>query len=646
MTVRFTVPGSEALPHNRSDSVVWARHRQLGGRLGATWGAYSLGGDLFAWTIRHGKGVDPTLDVDALAGASLATVVLTPGTDYTSEDVANAIAAEIDSAFGHTVDVDSVTVDGQTRWRVSIASASDGLVGTPAANAGPSGVIGIHESRRDGVGAVNGTLFVHCRVRKLLRDGTEAPSGRRCRITGVGYYGQDGIRPRLAAGLGAYANPPSVTSVVDAGRPSAGPSIVYEPVVVPLPVAIPTTIGSTAWIMAKDDGTGAGTPGVAYRLNSNTDWFGDCVDGSEAPQQLLVDTGQNDPTVAFASTLSPGSVSSFGATSLLFLVVELDDADNDGSGFAGDGSIWAEYGCQRDAAGETPTEDEPAGEVFAYRFLRPALPRVAIAGCGYGLAAVDAAEDMSAAVYAWEDLLLAPSVAPRLIGTSGGRLGFDDGTPDTYNVGTFTRIPIGDDEGSEPYVSIGFNGGRIVGGAPTALQIQFDLVGNTGADFGADSQRLYNQGQSPDRLVSDFVVGGLRDLCEYVSVGATSMPIDAPAGTWIDPWDLAGSNSRPGNLGRAFAIVTEQSPTADVITVEDVADGASVSFGASLDLQASALAAFALGVAFGPGVDLSASGVVQVAASVTFGSGLNLRVGRAVGGSAHGRHLRRLRLGS
>ena len=66
MAVRFVIPSSTALSSTRPDAVAWARHRMIGGRLARAWGAYTLSGTQYCWTIRHGSGCDPTLDVDAL----------------------------------------------------------------------------------------------------------------------------------------------------------------------------------------------------------------------------------------------------------------------------------------------------------------------------------------------------------------------------------------------------------------------------------------------------------------------------------------------------------------------------------------------------------------------------------------------------
>jgi hypothetical protein len=589
MTVRFTCPRSDAIPL-RQDTVVWARHGVVGGTGARSWGAYDLGGEQYAWTIQHGSGCDPRQDVDALADAllddNLATVVLAAGSDFTSQAVAEAIAAELLSAFGHTADVDSVTVDGQTRYQLTIAGAANGLVGSPSSSKGVTSQCGIHDgSRREGDGAVTGTLWIHTEVRAYHRDGTPVADGTRARITGVGYFGSDSFRPRLGAALGPAHSltPGAMSPIVDGGRPATGSANGYDPVVVPLPTAISCVVGDDAWILVCDAGVASGT--LHYRFLATANWHGD-LDTSE---DLLVEGGRSNPNTAFPSSVTPTITANFAVHSFAFLIVECDDEGaDDGSGFAGDGSIWAELGCRRDAAGESPTEDEPAGETFHYRMLTPPFSRAAFAQVGYGLAAVNASEDMAAAFYSWDTLNLAGATGTRL-GTSGGRVGWDDGTPDTYNLFDLpARVPCGDDVVSDPYVSCGFTGGLIAGGAPTVLQIQFDLRENGGPDFGVDAEQLYNQGASPDLLVSDWVVGGLRDLTEYVAQATSSMPYNAPAGSWPASFDFAGANSRPANLGRAFAVVAEQSPTADVFAVTTVADDTTAEGDVGLDATADA----------------------------------------------------------
>lgn len=635
MSVAFTVPGSQAIPANRDDSVVWARHRLLGGRLARAWGAYEVGGEQFCWVIRHGSGCDPRQDVDALAGAladdHLTTVVLTPGVDYTSQQVAEAIEAAIEADFSHTATVDSHTVDGVTRYRVTVAnSSSAGIVGGAAADGGARGTCGMHECRRSGVGTVTGTLYVHVTVAARLRDGTSVAAGTRCRITGVGYFGDSDFRGRLGVGLGGvHANPPgTITGVVDAGRVGVGDGAVnsYTPIVLPLPTAIPCVIGDDAWILVRDDGTSGN---LAYRAHAETGWFGDLSN----TENLLLDGADDDPTEAFTASETPSISNNYAVCSAVFLVVEVDDpVADDGSGFPGDGSLWVEYGCQRDGAGETPTEDAPDDETFHYRFRAPPLPRVAVHGVAYSLAVIDADDDMSAAVYSWPDLDNPPATAPVLLGETG-LLGFDTGVADDYNVATFTPIPIGNDVVSDPYVSIGYTGGQIAGGAPT-LQIQFDTMGAAGSDFGPDGERLYNQGQSPDGWPSDSVVGGLRDLAEFVSQPTSTMPYNAPASAWPDPYDLAGIDIRPGNLGREYRIIREQSLTADVVAVATTADTAAVTFGPSLELSPAApLLQYVAAWSHGPALELTtAAPLAQVAAAATFGPDLRLRLGRPLGG--------------
>lgn len=633
MTVRFTCPRSDAIPL-RQDTVVWARHGIVGGTAARAWGAYTLGGERYAWTIAHGSSCDPRQDVDALAQAlsddHLAIVTLAAGSDFTSQDVAQAIADELDAAFGHSPSVDSTTVDGQTRYRVTVAGASAGAVGEPSSSKGVTSQCGIHDgSRRDGDGAVTGTLWIHTEVRAYNRDGTAVPDGTRARITGVGYFGSDAFRPRLGVGLGPAHSltPANIGPVVDAGRPASGSSNGYDPIVIPLPVAIPCVVGDDAWIAVCD----AGSPGTLhYRFLASSGWHGD-LDTSE---NLIVEATRNDPDAAFpGGTITPTISANFAVHSMAFVIVECDDPGaDDGSGFAGDGSIWCEIGCRRDAAGETPTEDAPDGETFHYRMLTPPFSRAAFAQVGYGLAAVDAAEDMSCAFYSWDVLDLAGAVATRL-GTSGGRLGWDDGTPDAYNITTLpARVACGDDVVSDPYVSFGFTGGRIVGGAPTVMQIQFDTREGGGPDFGVDGEQLYNQGASPDLLVSDWVVGGLRALAEYQSAPTSSMPYNAPAGSWPSSYDFAGTNARPGNLGRADAVIAEQSATADVFAAESVVDGTTWSAGTALDLAADAatilLATWSAGIALG----LAASGSVQAFGTWTAGTALALRAGASLAG--------------
>lgn len=633
MTVRFTCPRSDVLPTTRQDTVVWARHGLIGGTGARSWGAYELGGEQFCWVLDHGGStVDPRQDVDALADAladgNLAIVTL-PATDQTSEDVANAIADELLAEFGHAATVDSTTVDGQTRYRVTIAGANGGLVGSPSATKGVTSQCGIHDgSRRDGDGAVTGTLYIHTEVRAYNRDGTPVPDGTRCRITGIGYFGSSAFRPRLGVALGPAHSltPANVGAVQDAGRPATGSANGYDPIVLPIPVAIPCVVGDDAWMLVRDDG---GTGALHYRLNASAGWHGD-LDTSE---DLLVEGSTDDPDVAFpSSTHTPTITANFAVHSFACLIVECDDPGaDDGSGFAGDGSIWAEIGCRRDAAGDTPTEDEPAGEVFCYRMLTPPFSRAAWAEVRYGLAAVDVLEDMSAAFYSWDVLDLAGATATRL-GTSG-LLGWDDGTPDTYNTTTLpARVPCGDDVVSDPYVSFGFTGGRIAGGAPTALQIQFDVRENGGADFGVDAEQLYNQGASPDLLVSDWVVGGLRELAEYVSQPTSTMPYNAPAGSWPASWDFSGSNSRPANLGRAVGVIAEESATADVFSAETVADGTSALLELGLGLSANAETVVLASATLGLGLEIAAQASVTVSASARVHVGLGLRVGGVAAG--------------
>jgi hypothetical protein len=633
VTVRFTCPRSDVLPTTRQDAVVWARHGLIGATGARSWGAYALGGEQFCWVLDHGGStVDPRQDVDALADAladdNLAIVTLGAG-DQDSQAVAEAIAAELISAFGHDASTDSVNVDGQTRYRVTVAGASAGLVGSPSSTKGVTSQCGIHDgSRRDGDGAVAGTLYIHTQVRAYNRDGTAVPDGTRCRITGIGYFGSDALRPRLGVALGPAHSltPANVGAVVDAGRPATGIANGYDPIELPLPIAIPCVVGDDAWMLVRDDG---GTGSLHYRFNASSGWHGD-LDTSE---DLLVEGSTDDPDVAFpSSTHTPTISANFAVHSMVHLIVECDDPDaDDGSGFAGDGSIWAEIGCRRDAAGDTPTEDEPAGEVFCYRMLTPPFSRAAWVEVRYGLAAVDAAEDMSAAFYSWDVLDAAGATATRL-GTSG-LLGWDDGTPDAYSTTTLpARVPCGDDVVSDPYVSFGFTGGLIAGGAPTALQIQFDVRENGGADFGVDAEQLYNQGASPDLLVSDWVVGGLRELAEYVSQGSSTMPINAPAGTWPASWDFSGSNSLPGNLGRAVGVIAEQSATADVFAVETVADGTSASLAVGLELSADASLVVLASASLGVGLDVAADASVAVGASARVHVGLGLRVGGAPAG--------------
>lgn len=636
MTVRFTCPRSDAIPL-RQDTVVWARHGVIGGTGARSWGAYELGGEQYAWTIQHGSGCDPRQDVDALADAladgNLATVVLAAGSDFTSQDVAEAIAAELLSEFGHTADVDSVTVDGQTRYQITIAGAANGLVGSPSSTKGVTSQCGIHDgSRRDGTGTVTGTAWIHTEVRAYHRDGTPVADGTRARITGVGYFGSDSFRPRLGAALGPAHSltPGAMSPIVDGGRPASGSANGYDPIVVPLPTAIACVVGDDAWILVCDAGIASGT--LHYRFLASSGWHGDL----DVTEDLLVEAGRNDPDAAFPSSVTPTITANFAVHSFAFLHVECDDEDaNDGSGFAGDGSIWAELGCRRDAAGESPTEDEPATEVFCYRMLTPPFSRAAFAQVGYGLAAVDVDEDMGAAFYSWDVLDLAGAVATRL-GTSGGRLGWDDGTPDAYNLASFTRVPCGDDVVSDPYVAATFNGGAIAGGVPTGLQIQFDLDGG-GGDSGVDGERTYSQGQSPDLLVSDWVVGGLRNLSEYVSQATSTMPYDAPAGAWPASWDFAGSNSRPGNLGRAFAVVAEQSPTADVFAVETTADGTTAEADVGVDATADASLIVRATASADVGMDAEAgTPTVTVTASASADVGLEARAGRRPAGVSSG----------
>lgn len=572
MAVRFVLPPSTALSSTRADAVAWARHRMIGGRLARAWGAYTLGGSQYCWTIRHGSGCDPTADVDAVATASLATVVLTPGTDYTSQQVADAVAAQLLSSFGHVASVDSATVDGVTRYRVTVPFASSGIVGGAAIDGGRSGTAGIQQARRDGAGAVNGTVWVHTEVHARNRDGTEVADGTRARIIGVKYYGVSGFRGRCAVGLGgAYANPPgAITGIVDAGRAATGSANGYEPIVLPLPTAIPCVIGDDAWIGVCDNG---GSGSLGYIFHGGGAPFGDLVDGDD----LLVEGSRNDPTAAFPSSASPTITASFGVTSLVGLVVEVDDpAIGDGSGFPGDGSIYVEFGCQRDAAGETPTSAVPnglgAGETFHLRMLVPELERVAMTGAAFALGVVDASEDATTAVYSWADLANPPGSAPTLL-ADNGLAGFDTATPNAYTETTFPApVPIGSDAVADPYVSLGFGFGVITGGIPAASQILFD---SAGAVNGPDGERLYDQGASPDLLPSDWVVGGLRAGVEFVSLPTSTMPYDGSAQAWPDPYDLAGTDLMPGNLGRGYAIIRELSPTADVVTVSDVADASS-----------------------------------------------------------------------
>ncbi len=626
MTVRFTCPRSDAIPL-RQDTVVWARHGVIGGTAARSWGAYELAGEHWAWTIRHGSGCDPRQDVDALADAladgNLATVVLTPGTDYDSQEVADAIAAELLSAFGHTADVDSITVDGQTRYQLTIAGAANGLVGSPSSTKGVTSQCGIHDgSRRDGTGPITGTGYMHVVVRAYNRDGTAVADGTRCRITGVGYFGIDDFRPRLGAALGPAHSltPASIGPIQDAGRPASGSANGYDPIVLPLPTAIPCVVGDDAWILFCDAGVASGT--LHYRLHATADWHGDFP----ATENLLIEGTRADPDTAFPGSVTPTISSNFAIDSTVFLIVECDDpSPGDGSGFAGDGSIWAEIGCRRDAAGETPTEDNPAGEVFAYRMLTPPFSRAAFVRVGYGLAAVDAAEDMAAACYSWDVLDLAGAVATRLGAAGSGLLGWDDGTPDTYNETTLpARIPCGDDAVSDPYVSFGFTAGLIAGGAPTVLQIQFDTAA---AEFGVDGERIYSQGASPDLLVSDWVVGGLRDLAEYVSQPTSTMPYDAPTGSWPSSWDFAGANSRPGNLGRAIGVVAEQSATADVFAVETTADGTTAEADVGLDATADAELVVYATASADVGLDAQTGApTVTVSASASADVGLEARI--------------------
>jgi hypothetical protein len=627
MTVRFTCPRSDAIPL-RQDTVVWARHGVIGGTAARSWGAYELAGEQWAWTIRHGSGCDPRQDVDALADAladgNLATVVLTPGTDYDSQEVADAIAAELLSAFGHTADVDSVTVDGQTRYQLTIAGAANGLVGSPSSTKGVTSQCGIHDgSRRDGSGAVTGTLYIHTEVRAYRRDGTAVPDGTRCRITGIGYFGIDSFRPRLGAALGPAHSltPTGIGPIADAGRPASGSANGYDPIVAPLATAIACVVGDDAWILVCDAGVASGT--LHYRAHASSGWHGDLG----AAEDLLVEATRNDPDAAFPSSVSPTISANFAVHSMAFLVVECDDdAADDGSGFAGDGSIWCEIGCRRDAAGETPTEDEPADETFHYRMLTPPFSRAAFAQVGYGLAAVNASEDMAAAFYSWDILDLNGAVGTRL-GTSGGVLGWDDGTPDTYNLASFARVPCGDDVVSDPFVSYGFTGGLIAGGAPTVLQIQFDTGTINPEDFGQDGERVYNQGASPDLLVSDHVVGGLRDLTEYQSAPTSTMPYNAPAGAWPASYDFAGTDARPSNLGRSFVVVAEQSPTADVFAVETTADGTTAEADVSLDATADAELVVYATASADMGLDAQTGApTVTVSATATADVGLNARI--------------------
>ncbi len=480
MAVRFVIPSSTALSSTRPDAVAWARHRMIGGRLARAWGAYTLSGTQYCWTIRHGSGCDPTLDVDALFGASLATVVLTPGTDYTSQEVADAIAAQLLADFGHSASVDSATVDGVTRYRVTVPNASSGIVGGAAIDGGRSGTAGAQQGRRDGAGIVDGTAWVHTEVRARNRDGSEVADGTRARITGVKYYGIGGFRGRCAVGLGgAYADPPgTITDIVDAGRSATGSANGYEPIVLPLPTAIPCAIGDDAWIGVCDDGSSGD---LGYLFHGNGGRFGDLVDGDN----LLIEGSRNDPTASFPSSASPTITGSFGVTSLVGLIVECDVEGGTGDGFPGDGSIYAEWGCQRDAAGETPTSDVPdaagnGGETFHYRQLTPELERVAYHGAGYAMGVVDAAEDATIGVYSWPDTSNPPSSAPTLLADTG-LAGFDTATPNAYTETTFaTPVPIGSDVVADPYVSFGFGFGRIAGGIPTTCEILFDL--NSGID--------------------------------------------------------------------------------------------------------------------------------------------------------------------